>query len=124
MPYTDESVAARTSRMRDAGLRQLPHHLRARECLCQKDHVRVDVLDVIDQPLPEGQWFRVRVVDSEHADAAVRPLKHDVTPRGPQPLPIRRPEVEWINILVFLGRIFGELYGAIRAVIEPLRVLL
>src|SRR5262249_26972656 len=73
---------------------------------------------------PEGQWFGVRVVDTENTHPAIGPQAHHITQRGPQVLPVRGPEIEWENIFVLLGRILGVLNRPVGPVVEPLGMLL
>ncbi len=41
-----------------------------------------------DQPLPERERLRVRVVDAEDPHAALDPVQDDVAQRLPEPLPV------------------------------------
>ena len=106
-----------------AELGELLHHLGPRKRLGQEDGVGIDALNLADEPFPEGERLGVRIVDPEHAHAALGPQQYDVAQCGPQVLPVGRAEVERVDVLVFLGRIFGVLYAAVRAVVEPIRVL-
>ena len=65
----------------------------------------------------------MRVVDPEHLHAGVDPHQHDPPPLVPQLLPGRRVPVEVVDVLVLLGRVLGVLDRAVRAAVEPLRVL-
>ena len=49
--------------LREAELAQLLHHRAPGEGLREEDHVAVDLVDLLDQPLPERERLRVRVVD-------------------------------------------------------------
>ena len=40
----------------------------------------------------------------------------------PKLRPVRATEVQWINVLVFFGRILGVLDGSIRPLVKPLRM--
>src|SRR5215467_14464749 len=64
------------------------------------------------------------VIDAEDAYALSDPEADHALELLPQGLPVCCVEVKRINILIFLGRIFGVLHGAIRPPLEPLRVLL
>ena len=79
-------------------------------------------MEVVDAPLPEWQRFGVRVVDAEDADAAGDPELKNGAEFIPQALPVRRLEVERIDVLIFLGRILGVLNGAIGALDKPVRM--
>ena len=74
-------------RLGEAGLREQRHHRRACERLGEEDRLRVARAHLRDQPLPERQRLRVRVVDAEHASRpALAPAEHDGAqrrPRGP-----------------------------------------
>ena len=59
------------------------HDLRPGERLGQEDHLGVLGLDLRDQPLPERERLRVRVVDAEDAHAVADPEAHDVEQRRP-----------------------------------------
>ena len=78
---------------------------------------------VSDHPFPERQRLGVGVVDAEDLDALVDPEQHEVA----QLVPDRRyrlaVEVDVDDVLVLLGRILGELDGAVRPPVEPLGML-
>src|SRR4051812_36344684 len=63
------------------------------------------------------------VVDAEDAHALLDPEADDALELLPEGLPVRRIKVKRIDVLIFLGRVFGVLHSAIRAPLEPLRVL-
>ena len=60
-----------------------------------------------DQPFPEGERLGVGVVDPEDLDALGDPEAHDLEQLCPQRLPVRRLEVERVDVLVALGRVLG-----------------
>src|SRR5215471_6169109 len=64
------------------------------------------------------------VIDAEDAYTLGDPEADHALELLPEGLPVCCVEVKRINILIFLGRIFGVLHGAIRAPLEPFRVLL
>ncbi len=97
--------------------------LRPGEGLRQKDDLRVCDFDLVDQPFPETQWLGMGVVDAEDAHALLGPEADHALELLPEGLPVRRIKVKGINVLIFLGRIFRILDGAIGAPPEPLRVL-
>ena len=107
----------------EAGLRKRRHHRRTREGLGQEDHVGVSRLHVPDQPLPERDRLRVRVVDPERPHAVGDPEEHDIAERRPEALPVLRLEVDVVDVLVALRRVLGVLQRPVRPVVEPLRVL-
>ena len=49
------------------------HHFGPGEGLRQKDHVRIDDLDLPDQPFPERKRLGVRVVDAKDAHSLRHP---------------------------------------------------
>ena len=110
--------------LREAELGERRHHRRARERLRQEQHLRVLAAHLADQPLPEGDRLRVRVVDPEHGDAALDPADDDVEQGLPQPPPVLGLEVDVVDVLVALGRILGVLERPVGAAVEPLGVLL
>ena len=57
----------------EADLRQVAHDRAAGEGLGEEDDRAVDRVDLLDQPLPERERLRVRVVDAEELDAGVDP---------------------------------------------------
>ena len=57
----------------EADLRELAHHRRARERLGEEDDLRVALAHLGDQPLPERERLRVRVVDAEDLARRGRP---------------------------------------------------
>jgi hypothetical protein len=86
-------------------------------------NVRVAALYVGDQPAPERKRLRVRIVDTKHSNTGCDPEQDDVAQLLPKRAPFRAAEIEWIDILVFLWRIFGVLHAAVGAVCEPQRML-
>src|SRR5262249_39222261 len=78
---------------------------------------------LLDQPRPEGNGLRVRVVDAEAAHSARHPVEDDVAERVPEPQPFVAVEVQVVDVLVALGRVLGVLERAVRAPVEPLGVL-
>src|SRR3989442_8693038 len=64
------------------------------------------------------------IVHAEDTHALLDPEAGDALELLPEGVPMRRVKVKGIDVLIFLGRIFGVLHSAIRAPPEPLRVLL
>src|SRR6266851_261837 len=111
-------------RLCKAALGELILDLRPGEGLRQKNDLRVRGFDLVNQPFPETQWFGVGVVHAQDAHALLDPEADNALEFLPECLPMRRVKVKGVDVLIFLGRIFGVLHGAIRAPPEPLRVLL
>src|SRR5207248_1605604 len=88
------------------------------------DHLGVARVDLADDPLPERQRLRVRIVDAKDAHARVGPVEEDRTQLGPERFAGRSQPVEVDDVLVAFGRVLGRLDGAVGAAVEPLRVLL
>ncbi len=65
----------------------------------------------------------MRVVDAEDADAAGDPELEDGAEFVPEILPVGGLEVEGVDVLIFLGWVFGVLDGAVGAVNEPVGML-
>src|SRR5581483_10549664 len=110
-------------RLVEAELRERAHHRRPRERLGEKDDVRVVAAHLADQPLPERERLRVRVVDAEDAHTVPDPVQHDVPQRLPQPTPALAVPVDVDDVLIALRRVLGVLDRAVGPVLEPLRVL-
>src|SRR6185437_2764731 len=106
-------------RLREAELRQIFQTLGTRECFGEKDDVRVSRVNLADYPFPEGEGFGVRIVHAERVHAMSDPEEQDVETGLPERVAILAPEVERINVLVFLGRILRVLDGAVGANEEP-----
>ena len=92
--------------------------------LRQKEHVAMLLLNLFDHPLPEGKGFRVRIVDPEDTNSLIDPELKNVLQLIPQRPPIRAFKVQRVNVLIFLWRILRVLYGSIRTLPEPFRMLL
>src|SRR5438046_4843296 len=75
-----------------------------------------------DLPFPEGKGLGVRVVDAEDTDALLDPVVHDALQLVPKLPPVRRFEIEGVDVLILLGRILRVLDGPIRAAPEPFRM--
>ena len=80
-------------------------------------------LHAVDHPFPERERLGVRVVDAEDAHALADPELEDAGELLPERRPLRRLEVERIDVLVFLGRVLRVLHRAVGAPAEPLRML-
>ena len=111
-------------RLAEARLGERGHHRGAGERLGQENHVGVDKAHLPDQPLPELERLRVRVVDPERLHPEPDPVQDDVAQSGPQPLPVGTVEVDVVDVLVALRRVLGVLERAVRPAVEPLGVLL
>ena len=83
----------------------------------------MDGLRLADQPLPEGDRLRVRVVDAEDPDPVAGPGEDDVEERLPELAPVRGVEVQVVDVLVALGRVLGVLERAVGPAAEPLGML-
>src|SRR5450631_1575873 len=79
-------------------------------------------LDFVDHPLPEREGLGMWVVDAKYAHALRDPEKHDALEFLPQAPPVVALEIEWINVLVLLRRVFGVLHAPVGAVPEPPRM--
>ena len=98
--------------------------MRPGEGLGEEDGLGVIAMYLTDDPLPEGKRFRVRVIHAEDGDALLDPEQEDGEQLFPEPAPVCRLEVERIDVLILLGRIFGVLDRAVGAEDKPLRMLL
>ena len=100
------------------------HHRRPRERLGEEDRrPGRPRAHLGDQPLPERQRLRVRVVDAEDPDAVPHPVQDDVAKRLPEPEPVLGLPVDVDDVLVLLGRVLGVLDRPVGPVLEPLRML-
>ncbi len=119
-------VAPREVRVRlaEAQLGQRRHDCRARERLGQEHDVGMVLVHGGDQPLPEREWFGVRVVHSEHPDAVIDPVLDHAEERLPQLLRLRAVEVDVDDVLIALRRVLRVLHRAVGPPREPLGVLL
>ncbi len=98
------------------------HHGRFGERLGQEDDVRVGAVDVVDQPVPEGERLGVRVVHAEDPHPVVHPVVDDASDLGVDALRVVV-EVQRVDVLVLLRRVLRVLDRAVRAGGEPLGVL-
>ena len=67
----------------EAELGKCFHQFRACECLRQEDHVRIDCLDLPNQPLPERERFGVWVVHAKDTHPLLDPEQHHVAQGRP-----------------------------------------
>ena len=105
----------------EADAAEVVHHRGLREGLREPDHLGVVLRDVGDQPLPELDGLRVRVVDAEDRDAVVDPHLDDATHLGVDAGRVVV-EVERIDVLVLLRGVLRVGDRAVAARGEPLRV--
>ncbi len=109
-------------RLLETDLRQGVHHGRPGERLRQEDHVRVPAVGLGDDPFPEHHRFGVGIVHPEDPHPVVHPVPQDPDRLRDQAVHVRV-EGDGVDVLVLLGRVLGMGDGAVRAVVEPLRVL-
>src|SRR3954453_11999434 len=64
--------------LREAQLGQPLHERRAGKRLGQEDHVRMQPLNLLDQPLPKLKGLGVRIIHPEDTYALGNPKKNDV----------------------------------------------
>src|SRR5262245_59774396 len=82
------------------------------------------LLEIANHPLPECKWLCVRIVHPENADALVNPEFDYALEFLPESSPLRRLEVERIDVLVLFRRILGILDVSIRSSAKPFRMFL
>ncbi len=109
-------------RLLETDLGQGAHHRRAGERLGQEDHIGVGAVDLPDHPLPEQHRLGVRVVHPEDPHPAAHPVPQHPQRLRDQPVQVRV-EGDGVDVLVLLRRVLRIGDGAVRAVMEPLRVL-
>src|ERR1700722_20740464 len=76
--------------------------------------------DFTDDPPPECERFGMRIVHAKNAPALRKPVDQDTLQFLPQAPPIVALEIERINVLVLLGRVFGVLHATVGTMPEPL----
>ena len=97
------------------------HHGWAGERLGQENHVRELVVDLADQPFPEGHRLGVWVVDAENLDSTRNPELDYSQNFEVNALRVII-EVDWVDVLVLLRWVLGIGNGAVGTSCEPLRV--
>jgi hypothetical protein len=107
----------------EADLRQLAHDRPPRERLGQEDDLGMVAADLRDEPAPERDRLRVRVVDAEDGHAPLDPAAQDVVQRLPEPAPVLAVPVDVVDVLVLLGRVLRVLERPVGAPVEPLGML-
>src|SRR5690606_39798277 len=73
--------------------------------------------------LPEGERLGMGIVDSKDSHPVIDPELEDALELTPKVLPVRRLEVEWIDVLILLRRVFCVADGAVGPLLEPLRTV-
>ena len=101
---------------------QCSHHWWTGESLCQKYDIGMCFIDRMNQAIPQPHRFRVGVVHSEYVDSLSYPKFRDTFDFGVKSLGIVI-EIQWINILIFLGRILGVSDTSVCSGGEPFGVL-
>ncbi len=100
---------------------QRVHHGRAGKCLRQEHDFGVLLVDLGDQPFPEPDRLGVRIVHAEDLHPVADPKLDDPEDFLGQALGIVV-EVERVDVLVLLGRVFGVGDAAVHPGGEPFRV--
>ena len=90
----------------------------------EEDDVRMVLMDLSDEPLPEGYGFGVGIVHTEDAHATVYPVDDYFFDFLPEAFPLSTLKVDGQDVLVFFGRVLGVLHSAIWPPDEPLGMLL
>ena len=110
-------------RLGEARFGERLHHLRAGERFGEEDRLGVGRFDLGDEPRPKRDRLGVRVVDPEDGDP-VRDPKHDHAVKfSIEAGPIGGVEVDAVDVLVLVGRIFGVPNASVGAMLEPRGVL-
>src|SRR5579875_1747827 len=71
----------------ESQLRQIFHHLGAREGLGEEDHLWMGLFDGADEPFPEPERFGMGIVNTKDRYAVVNPVLGDHQQRYPQLAP-------------------------------------
>src|SRR5580765_1208412 len=80
-------------------------------------------MDLIDQPFPEAERLGVWIVDAEDPHAALDPEPYDIEQRQPQPFAIVALEIERVDVLILLRRVFRGFDRSVGTMAEPGRML-
>src|SRR4029077_21214019 len=80
------------------------------------------VADARGQIFPKNVWFGVRIIDPKSPHAAVRPKEHHARHLSPKRRQVLTPEIQWIEVFVFLRRILREFNRAVGTLIKPFRM--
>src|SRR5690606_705162 len=107
----------------EAKLRQMIHDLWTGECLRQKYRIGIPSAKLAQAPLPEGERLGMGIVDSKDSHPVIDPELEDALELTPKVLPVRRLEVEWIDVLILLRRVFCVADGGVGPLLDPLRML-
>ena len=110
-------------RLGKSKFRQPAHNFGTCESFREENCVGLHVLYFAQAPLPKIERLGVWVVDTKNADPLRDPKQEDAF----QFFPHRRPrftfKIEWINVLIFFGRVLRILNGAVRSMTKPFRML-
>src|SRR4051812_25058273 len=90
----------------EAQLGQSLHERRPGKRLGQEDHVRMQPLNLLDQPLPKLKWLGVRIVHPEDTHALGNPKKNDIAQRFPYLNRLRRGEIRVDDVFIPFRRVF------------------
>ena len=82
------------------------------------------LLEIADHPFPIIERFRVWIVDPKNSYALLHPEFNDALQLLPERAPMRRFELEWIDVFILLRRIFRVLNRSIRPPSEPFGMFL
>ena len=100
---------------------QSAHHRGASKCLGKENNLRVRIVNVSDDFLPETHRLRVRVINAEDRHAVLDPHFENIT-NGLVDAVIVVVEVQRIDVLVLLRRILRECNRTVGAGCEPFGV--
>ena len=106
----------------EAGLAEGMHHCRLGESLGQEEHIRIGLANLSEQPGPEIDRLGMRIVDAEDAYAVAHPELDDPQALQVDPVAVVV-EIDGVDVLVLLRRIFRVRDGAVGALGEPLGML-
>src|SRR5271163_1872038 len=80
-------------------------------------------LDLTDRPLPERKRLGMGIVNAKNPHSLIDPVIENALQFLPQGAPLCALKIQRINILILLRWVLRILYGAVRTLAEPFRML-
>src|SRR5262249_23818165 len=109
--------------LRESELREPVHDVRPRKGFGQEYQTRMFFLEVAYHTFPKIERLRMWVVYAENIHTLIDPEFDNGLQLLPERFPLLRTELERVNVLIFLRRIFRVLNRSVRTPSKPFRML-
>ncbi len=79
----------------------------------------MDFLDLGNEPFPEAKGLGMGIIHAEDPYSLLRPEEHHAAKLLPELPPVIGFKLQWIDVFILLGRVFGVLYRPVGTPAKP-----